>query len=102
MRFISPFLKRALYPGMSNLGMFRKSALPGSCCVVTYHGVLPAGYESRDTALDGSLVSAANLCAQLRLLKSHYHVLHPDEFRAYLRKEQELPSRSVLITCDDG
>src|SRR5262249_13487170 len=102
MRFISPLLKRALYPGMSNLGMFRRSSLSGNCCVVTYHGVLPRAYESKDAALDGSLVSAANLCAQLSLLKSHYHLLHPDEFRAYLRNETELPPRSVLLTCDDG
>lgn len=102
MRFISPFLRRALYPGMSNLGMFRKSSLSGNCCVVTYHGVLPRAYESKDAALDGSLVSAASLRAQLSLLKSYYHVLHPDEFRAFLRNEAELPPRSVLLTCDDG
>lgn len=102
MRMVSPFLKRALYPGMASLGLFRKSGIVGEFCVVTYHGVLPAGYRSDDTALDGNLVSAANLRAQLCLLRSHYHVLHPDEFLAHVRERAALPPRSVLLTCDDG
>lgn len=102
MKLVSPFLKRALYPGMSSLGLFRGAAVPGTFCAVTYHGVVPAGYESKEFALDGHLVNAASLRAQLGLLKAHYHVLQPEEIRAYWREGAPLPPRSILLTCDDG
>jgi peptidoglycan/xylan/chitin deacetylase (PgdA/CDA1 family) len=70
--------------------------------VVTYHGVLPAGYTSDDEALDGNLVSAEVLRAQIRQLKRSYHVLKEADLLGWLEGERDLPARSVLLTCDDG
>jgi peptidoglycan/xylan/chitin deacetylase (PgdA/CDA1 family) len=85
-----------------SLGLFRKSSISEEFCAVTYHGVRPAGYQSEDPVLDGNLVSTEQLRAQLRLLQSHYRVVHPDEFRSHLRSGAPLPPRSVLLTCDDA
>jgi peptidoglycan/xylan/chitin deacetylase (PgdA/CDA1 family) len=101
MRIVSPFLKRVLYPALSAAGFFSRAAASG-LAVVTYHGVLPQGYELTDAALDGNLVSAEILRRQLRLLKTQYNVLSPDEVLSWREGGAELPPRVVLLTCDDG
>ena len=102
MRLISPLLKKVVYPLMSSTGYLRQSAGSGPLCVVTYHGVRPSGYRSIDPMLDGGLVSADSLRAQVRLLKQRYQVISPERFLAWLRAEEARPPRSVLLTCDDG
>jgi peptidoglycan/xylan/chitin deacetylase (PgdA/CDA1 family) len=102
MRFVSPLLKRVVYPGLAGMGYLRRRARSGSLCVVTYHGVLPAGYQVTDPDQDGALVSAQNFRRQLRLLKSRYHVVSPEEVLHWATDGAELPPRSVLVTCDDG
>jgi peptidoglycan/xylan/chitin deacetylase (PgdA/CDA1 family) len=69
---------------------------------VTYHGVRPSGYVSSDAMLDGSLVSAESLRAQLRLLKARYHVISPERFFLWVLGEEQLPPLALLLTCDDG
>lgn len=101
MRFVSPLLKRAVYPSLSKAGAFRRTTARG-LAIVTYHGVLPPGYEPVDAALDGSLVSAETLRAQLRLLKSNYDLISPEDVLAWREGKGELPARAVLVTCDDG
>jgi len=101
MRFVSPALKHVVYPAMAGMGWLRRSA-PHGVCVVTYHGVLPEGYAQRDPALDGNLVSAEMLHRQLRLLKSNYQIISPEDFRSWLGGSIKLPVRAVLLTCDDG
>jgi peptidoglycan/xylan/chitin deacetylase (PgdA/CDA1 family) len=101
MRFISPFLKKVLYPSLSAAGVFRRTSAPG-LAVVTYHGVLPAGYAPVDAAFDGNLVTAESLGQQLRLLKAHYSVISPEEALAWRHGTFKLPPRAVLLTCDDG
>ena len=102
MRFVSPLLKRGLYPLLASTGYFRRRACRGELCVVTYHGVLPSGYQSKDPALDGSLVTAESLRRQLRLLKSSYNVVSAADILQWLERNQKLPARAVLLTCDDG
>jgi peptidoglycan/xylan/chitin deacetylase (PgdA/CDA1 family) len=102
MMFVSPFLKRVLYPSLASTGYFRRRACRGELCVVTYHGVLPSGYQSKDPALDGSLVTVAALRGQLRLLKSSYNVISAEDVLQWLERNQKLPSRAVLLACDDG
>jgi peptidoglycan/xylan/chitin deacetylase (PgdA/CDA1 family) len=102
MKFVSPFLKRVVYPGLASSGHFRRLADRGTLCVVTYHGILPAGYEVGDPQQDGGLVSAENFRSQLRLLKSRYRVVSPEEVRLWAVEGVPLPQRSVLLTCDDG
>jgi peptidoglycan/xylan/chitin deacetylase (PgdA/CDA1 family) len=101
MKIVSPLLKNAVYPSMSKLGMFRRLPQQG-LAVVTYHGVLPQGYQSIDPSLDGNLVPAESLRRQLRLLKARYQVVAPEDVRAWLRERKDLPARAVLLTCDDG
>ena len=101
MKFVTPLLKKIVYPAMSMSGLLPRIARCG-LAVVTYHGVIPAGYNSTDAALDGNLVSADALRRQLRLLKARYQVISPDDARAWSEGRGKLPSRAVLVTCDDG
>ncbi len=111
MRFVSPALKRIVFPALSRSGYLRYTAGAGPA-VVTYHGVFPAGYEVRNPALDGNLVRADSLRRQLQLLKTRYHVIAPEEFLQWSEEkwsEEEwseeklsLPPRSILLTCDDA
>jgi peptidoglycan/xylan/chitin deacetylase (PgdA/CDA1 family) len=52
--------------------------------------------------LDDALVSTDSFRSQLRLLKQHYNVISPDHFLKWLRDQEDLPERAVLLTCDDG
>jgi peptidoglycan/xylan/chitin deacetylase (PgdA/CDA1 family) len=101
MRVISPLLKHVVYPGLSKSGYLRRSAGAGPA-VVTYHGILPQGYEVRDAALDGHLVTADAFVRQIELLKSKYNVISPEEFLRWREGELRLPPGAVLLTCDDG
>jgi len=101
MKIVSPFLKKVLYPSLSMAGIFRRTSAPG-LAIVTYHGVLPRGYELLDAALDGNLITGQMLRQQLRLLKAHYNVISPEDALAWLDGRCELPARAILLTCDDG
>ncbi len=101
MRVVSSVLKRVVYPCFAGAGYFRSLKRTG-LAVITYHGVVPPDYRRIDAGLDGSLVTAETFRRQLRLLKSNYNVISPEEMFAWCRKECELPPRAVLITCDDG
>ena len=101
MKFVSSLLKHIVYPGLSKGGYLRRSARTGPT-VLTYHSVLPAGYEVVDPALDGNLVSADSFREQLQFLKNRYNVISPKEFLVWCETKHELPPRSVLLTSDDG
>jgi peptidoglycan/xylan/chitin deacetylase (PgdA/CDA1 family) len=70
--------------------------------VITYHGVLPDRYRSIDPFLDNTLISIPSFRSQLALLKKYFNVISPEHFRRSLQENEELPERSVLLTCDDG
>jgi peptidoglycan/xylan/chitin deacetylase (PgdA/CDA1 family) len=101
MKLVSPLLKHVVYPGLSKAGYLRR-ATGTRPAVLTYHGVLPAGYKIVDPALDGSLVSADSFRRQLRFLEDQYNVISPEEFLRWCEDGRESPPRSVLLTCDDG
>jgi peptidoglycan/xylan/chitin deacetylase (PgdA/CDA1 family) len=101
MRMISPLLKHVVYPGLSKVGYLRRASRTGPA-VLTYHGVLPAGYKILDPVLDGNLVSADSFRKQLRFVKNQYNVISPEEFLVWCEDKHGLPPRSVLLTCDDG
>jgi peptidoglycan/xylan/chitin deacetylase (PgdA/CDA1 family) len=111
LRLVSPALKHVLFPALSRSGYLRYAAGAGPA-VVTYHGVFPAGYKIKNSTLDGHLVHAESLRRQLQLLKKRYHVITPEDFLQWLRKEHlerespegelSLPPRSILLTCDDA
>jgi peptidoglycan/xylan/chitin deacetylase (PgdA/CDA1 family) len=102
MKFVSPLLKRAVYPLLHRSGYFSRYADAGTLSVVTYHGVLPAGYKVSDTLLDGGWVTADSFRGQLGLLRSRYNVVAPELVRRWCKGEAALPERAVLLTCDDG
>jgi peptidoglycan/xylan/chitin deacetylase (PgdA/CDA1 family) len=101
MRLLSPILHRVIYPVLGSAGYFH-SRPAASVTVITYHGVLPAGYKSADAFLDNTIVTEESFRMQLRLLKKHFNVISPDDFVLSLRQRQELPERAILLTCDDG
>ena len=101
MRFVSPVLKKLVYPAISRMGLFRRAA-PTGLAILTYHGVTPEGYEPVDAVLDGNLVTVAQLQQQLQLLKKHYTLISPEHLLAWRKGERELPPRAALLTCDDG
>jgi len=100
-RIVSPLLKHVVYPGLGKAGhlRWRRGAFPA---VLTYHGLLPVGYSACDSVLDGHLITAETFRSHLRLLKSKYNVITPEEFRLWCNSEVQLSARSVLLTCDDG
>lgn len=102
MRFVSPILKRVVYPCLADAGYLRWRSEGGSLCVVNYHGILPHGYTVNDLQQDGALITEENFRRQLRLLKSYYHVVAPEDVLNWAVNDAELPERSVLLTCDDG
>jgi len=101
MRIVSPLLKRVLYPALATAGVFRRNSARG-LAAVTYHGVLPQGYELADPSFDGNLIGAEMLRRQLRLLKAHYDVIAPEDALAWREGRAALPPKAVLLTCDDG
>ena len=102
MKLVSPLLKRVVYPCLSSAGILQHHAKDRELSVVTYHGVLPYGYQALDPHLDGSLVSIASLRKQLRFFKANYNVIHPATFCDFLQGNGSLPDRAMLLTCDDG
>jgi peptidoglycan/xylan/chitin deacetylase (PgdA/CDA1 family) len=99
MRLLSPILQRVIYPAMGSIGYFHSRA---SAAVITYHGVLPPEYRRTDAFLDNTLVSINAFRSQLSLLKQHYNVISPELFLECIRGTEKLPTRAVLLTCDDG
>ena len=100
MKFVSPLLKHAVYPGLAKMGYLRRRGDAGPA-IVTYHGILPQGYKTFDSDLDGGLVTAETFRRQLQLLSRQYNVISPAEFMAWCEGKHELPPRAVLLTCDD-
>jgi len=91
-----------VYPTLSKIGYLHRYAERGQLSVVTYHGVLPAGYKVMDLELDGCWVTPEVFRRQLRLLRSRYNVVSPSQVRLWCKGEGPLPPRAVLLTCDDG
>jgi peptidoglycan/xylan/chitin deacetylase (PgdA/CDA1 family) len=102
MRFLSPLLKHAIYPALHHSGLLNRMMPLSGYSVVNYHGVIPSSYSSSDDFIDGNLVPPEVFRQQLQFLKAHYHVIHPEDFRAWIERGTQLPPRSVLLTCDDG
>jgi peptidoglycan/xylan/chitin deacetylase (PgdA/CDA1 family) len=100
-RFVSPILKRVVYPSLASTGYFRGTARRG-LAVITYHGVLPRHYKPIDPGFDGSLITAETFRRQLRLLKATHTIISPEDMLSWCRNERKLPPRAALLTCDDG
>lgn len=100
-RLVSPLLKSVVYPSLAGTGYLRRLANAG-LAVVTYHGIVPRGYESLDASLDGNLITADTLRQQIHLLKARYCLVDPGDVLAWSQGKRDLPPKAVLLTCDDG
>ncbi len=65
MRFISPLLKHAVFPGLAKLG-YLGSRDGGNPAILTYHGIMPAGYKMMGTDCHACFSSPAPLWARCR------------------------------------
>jgi peptidoglycan/xylan/chitin deacetylase (PgdA/CDA1 family) len=101
MKIVTPLLKRVVYPSFAKAGLFRHTTAKG-LAVLTYHGILPPGYELADLAFEDNLVTEDVFREQIRLLKAHYTVISPEEMLLWSEKRFVFPPRAVLLTCDDG
>jgi peptidoglycan/xylan/chitin deacetylase (PgdA/CDA1 family) len=101
MRLVSPVLKRVVYPWLAKSGYLQRHADSG-LAVVTYHGLIPEGYRINDPDLDGNLVSSDTFHRHVRLIKSKYNIISPEQFLGWVETQEALPPHSVLFTCDDG
>jgi len=102
MRLVSPLLKHAVYPTLHHIGWLDRIMPSSGYAVVNYHGVVPAEQSPAEIFLDGILVTPEVFRRQLQFLKARYHVVHPEDFRAWIEQAKPLPPRAVLVTCDDG
>ena len=101
MKIVSSVLRHIVYPGLSR-SRYLRHWLRNGPAVITYHGVLPRGYKAGPAEIDGHLIAAKAFVRQIRFLKATYNVVSPEHFLLWCNGELTLPSRSVLITCDDG
>ena len=101
MKPLRRILKRVAFATLTKTGYLGRSAGAG-LAIVTYHGVAPAAYRRIDPALDFNLVKAESFRQQLQLLTDRYNVISPREFLCWCESDHKLPTRSVLLTCDDG
>ena len=85
MKLVSPLLKHVVYPGLARAGYLRRFARNGPA-VVTFHGVLPEGYRTIDSGLDGSLVSTSSLRLQIRLLQGNTRSFHQSNSASGLKE----------------
>lgn len=84
------------------LGAFHRFRNRSKLTVVMFHRVLPRT-DSRYPGADPEwTMTEESFTACLNFFQKHYHVVSPDQVFCALRGETRLPSRSLLITFDDG
>jgi peptidoglycan/xylan/chitin deacetylase (PgdA/CDA1 family) len=75
--------------------------LRGRAVVLTYHRVIPAELRQGSFSADQIIVTPETFQRQMRLLQRYLRPLAPDEF-AQAVASGSIPSRSCLVTFDDG
>jgi peptidoglycan/xylan/chitin deacetylase (PgdA/CDA1 family) len=94
-------LARALYvTGVLHLLVAWR--LKDRAVVLMYHRVLVPDEFAATFSHPGILVGTETFDEHLRLLRRFFHVLTVEEFAARMRDGGTMPSRSCLITFDDG
>lgn len=72
----------------------------GKTFVLMYHRVLPAGADTFSS--DSICVTPEAFARQMGFLRRHFRVLSIAELAEHLESGKELPSRSCVVTFDDG
>lgn len=70
--------------------------------VVMFHRVLPASDPQYAGADPEWTISPSTFSQCLQFFSQNYHIVSPNQVFAALRGEIKLPSRSLLVTFDDG
>jgi peptidoglycan/xylan/chitin deacetylase (PgdA/CDA1 family) len=68
--------------------------------VLMYHRVLPAGADTFSS--DSICVTPEAFSLQMKFLRRHFRLLSIDELADHLESGRDLPSRSCVVTFDDG
>jgi len=95
-RRVPVFLKRTAYP------LYHRICNRSTLTVVMFHRVMPRDDPRWDNGNARWTVTDGYFRECLRLFKRHYNVITLDDVLASRRGERPLPSRSLLITFDDG
>jgi peptidoglycan/xylan/chitin deacetylase (PgdA/CDA1 family) len=73
-----------------------------SLLVIMYHRVLPADHPDRKAEQPGMYVSPQTLAMHLRVLQSHFELVHLDDWLDAVAQGRTPPRRACAITFDDG
>lgn len=68
--------------------------------VLMYHGIIPEVRGRHCTEFQ--VIYQDEFERHLRRLRKYYVILHPDEFVDYLKNNRPFPTRSAMVTLDDG
>jgi len=82
-------------------GALRLISPGASAAILMYHSVMPEPAAYADS-LGGIIHSEPEFRAQMELLARDYHPVSLDEVVDGLHSRKDLPSRSVVVTFDDG
>ncbi len=82
-------------------GLLRLFSSGASTAILMYHSVMENPAEHTDS-LGGIIHSTSEFRAQMELLARDYHPMGLDQLVQRLNAGQVLPSRSVVVTFDDG
>jgi peptidoglycan/xylan/chitin deacetylase (PgdA/CDA1 family) len=82
-------------------GALRLISPGASAAILMYHSVMPEPAAHADS-LGGIIHSESEFRAQMELLARDYHPVSLDEVVDGLNGRKDLPSRSVVVTFDDG
>lgn len=82
-------------------GVLRLVSPGASAAILMYHSVMPNPAMHADS-LGGIIHSESEFRAQMELLSRDYHPLSLDQVVDNLKRGIDLPSRSVVVTFDDG
>ena len=95
--FIAHFL---YYTGVLNLLLNRK--LKNKAVVLMYHKVLDKEEISSSYSQNGIIVSKESFETQIKYLKKNFNIISLNSTIQSLKNKTSLPSRSCLVTFDDG
>lgn len=95
------FLKNMLYH-IGVLGAYHRFKNRRRLTVAMFHRVLPVSDERYGRADPEWTMTPETFARCLDFFRRHYHVLTPAQVFAALQGNRKLPSRSLLVTFDDG
>jgi len=82
-------------------GALRMISSGASAAILMYHSIMPEPAAHADS-LGGIIHAESVFRAQMELLSRDYHPLSLDEVVDSLKSRKDLPTRSVVVTFDDG